>query len=60
MGKFGVSDIKAPTSLLLDSTRTFVAFGFSAETKYEQLVEDGKADDYYFFERFKMKLYETK
>ncbi|XP_053378752.1 heat shock 70 kDa protein 12A-like [Mercenaria mercenaria] len=61
---------KAPTCVLLSPEKKFVAFGYEAEEKYKQILdEDGengkvgqecKSKSYYFFDRFKMKLYQTK
>ncbi|XP_060563863.1 heat shock 70 kDa protein 12A-like [Ruditapes philippinarum] len=53
---------KAPTCVLLSPDKRFVAFGYEAEEKYKELLEEDakNADGHYFFERFKMKLYETK
>lgn len=51
--------VKTPTTLLLDSNKQLVAFGYQAENRYTELVLDGKLDDHYYFHRFKMKLYEN-
>jgi len=42
---------------LLNKEKQFVDFGFDAENKYADLVMDGEQDDYYFFYRFTMSLY---
>ncbi|XP_071086747.1 heat shock 70 kDa protein 12A-like [Haliotis cracherodii] len=50
---------KTPTCLLLKSDGQFEAFGFEAVSRYNDLAED-EAGDYYYFDRFKMKLYDNK
>lgn len=50
---------KTPTCLLLGPDGEFDAFGFEAVSKYNDLSEE-EADDYYYFDRFKMKLYDNK
>lgn len=62
------SSTKAPTAMLLHPNETFYAFGYEAENRYSDLVEDDpfddeekrdkkKKDEYYFFQRFKDILY---
>lgn len=51
---------RTPTSVLLSPQREFVAFGYEAEDRYTEIIGSGEGNDYYFFERFKMKLYHTK
>lgn len=48
---------KTPTSALFDENKTLIAFGCEAEQKFKELSDDGKHHDHYFFERFKMQLY---
>ncbi|KAK3099413.1 hypothetical protein FSP39_004047 [Pinctada imbricata] len=48
---------KTPTSVLLNQAGEFVAFGFEAEEKYEELANDNLHGDFRFFRRFKMKLH---
>ncbi|XP_029657246.2 heat shock 70 kDa protein 12A-like [Octopus sinensis] len=50
---------KTPTCLLLRPSGEFEAFGFDAVSKYNDLSEE-EVDDYYYFDRFKMKLYANK
>ena len=50
---------KTPTCLLLRSDGQFEAFGFEAVSKYNDFTED-EAQDYFYFDRFKMKLYDNK
>ncbi|XP_063411608.1 heat shock 70 kDa protein 12B-like [Mytilus trossulus] len=59
-GTSGVASLKAPTSLLLRRHKEIVAFGFEAEEQYADITLDGKADHYYFFDRFKMELHNNK
>lgn len=54
------ASLKTPTSLLLDDKNDFVAFGFDAEEKYKELVEDEKHEHFRFFKNFKMKLHREK
>lgn len=50
---------KTPTCLLLRPDAEFEAFGFDAVSRYNDLSEE-EAADYYYFDRFKMKLYANK
>lgn len=50
--------LKTPTCVLFDKNKKFHSFGFEAEEKYFSLAEDYKHSDYYFFRRFKMKLFD--
>lgn len=50
---------KTPTTILLDSERKFVAFGYEAESKYAEFAEDEKHDEYFLCRRFKMLLNNT-
>ncbi|XP_069130149.1 heat shock 70 kDa protein 12A-like [Argopecten irradians] len=50
---------KTPTSLLLKPDGQFEAFGFEAVSKYNDLSEE-EAAEYYYFDRFKMNLYDNK
>ena len=53
--------VKCPTALLLNDEGEFEAFGDTAIRNYEsrnRLMRPKKADQYYFFYRFKMCLYE--
>lgn len=54
------ASLKTPTSLLLDDKNDFVAFGFDAEEKYKEYVEDKKHESFRFFKNFKMKLHQEK
>lgn len=51
--------LKTPTILLLDPKQKFEAFGYEAEDRYGQLAADNEHKDYYYFRRFKMKLYNS-
>ncbi|XP_060559750.1 heat shock 70 kDa protein 12A-like [Ruditapes philippinarum] len=51
--------LKGPTSILINPDgQTIDSFGFDAEDKYAELVEKGQHNDWYFFKRFKMQLYD--
>ncbi|XP_052785785.1 heat shock 70 kDa protein 12B-like [Mya arenaria] len=48
---------KGPTcALIKPDGKTLHAFGFDAETKYSDLLEEDNDEGYYFFKRFKMRL----
>ena len=49
-------DLKAPTVVLFDANRRFIAFGFDAIKTYSLMSEKQRMDCYYF-ERFKMDLH---
>ncbi|XP_053400356.1 heat shock 70 kDa protein 12A-like isoform X2 [Mercenaria mercenaria] len=51
--------LKTPTVILVDQDRKFHAFGYEAEEKYAQLLEDDEADGWALFRRFKMQLYKN-
>ncbi|KAH3897100.1 heat shock 70 kDa protein 12A-like [Dreissena polymorpha] len=49
---------KAPTCVLIKADRkTVEAFGYDAETKYAELAAEENHKDVYFFQTFKMKLF---
>ena len=52
--------MKAPSCALFSPDGEFDSFGFEAEEKYTKLAEDGDHENWYFFRRFKMLLYENK
>ncbi|VDI59190.1 Hypothetical predicted protein [Mytilus galloprovincialis] len=52
--------LKTPTCLLLDKNKEFKSFGYDAENTYSDLVLDEEQSNYYFFNRFKMKLHKNK
>lgn len=49
--------LKTPTTLLLDKAGGFIAFGYDAELRYNNIALDGTQKDFLYFERFKMSLY---
>jgi len=49
---------KIPTAILFDKHQRFVAFGNRAIDTYRDLVLDKENEEYYFFEKFKMVLYD--
>ena len=51
---------KIPSAILFDEQQKFVAFGNEAWDKYRDLQLDGEAEKYFFFQRFKMQLYDEK
>jgi len=48
---------KAPTCVLVKPNKQFDSFGFEAENKYVDLMEDGEHEGWMFFRRFKMILH---
>ncbi|XP_022320831.2 heat shock 70 kDa protein 12A-like [Crassostrea virginica] len=60
-GTSTLASYKTPTTVLLDRDEEFVAFGYDAEKMYSELVEeeDETVEDYFYFRRFKMLLYEN-
>ncbi|KAK3600053.1 hypothetical protein CHS0354_012744 [Potamilus streckersoni] len=54
-----VASLKAPTKILIQPDgRTFDSFGYEAEDKYIELTRKGGHENWYYFSRFKMMLYE--
>ncbi|KAK3109141.1 hypothetical protein FSP39_023794 [Pinctada imbricata] len=49
--------LKTPTTVLFDDEKNFHSFGYEAETKYAELLEDDEADGWFYFKHFKMLLY---
>jgi len=56
----GINNGKIPTAILFDKKKEFVAFGNRALTKYDNILLSKEEKKYYFFENFKMELYEEK
>ena len=48
---------KIPTAILFDENQHFMEFGNKAIKKYKELVYDGEHKEKYFFNNFKMLLY---
>lgn len=48
---------KVPTCVLFDKNKSFLAFGYEAGKIFKELSENGIHQEHYFFERFKMQLY---
>nr|XP_022323071.1 heat shock 70 kDa protein 12B-like isoform X4 [Crassostrea virginica] len=51
---------KTSTCVLFDAAGKFHSFGFEAEEKYSNLALDAQHNDWYYFRRFKMMLYDKK
>jgi len=51
--------LKTPTCLLLDNNGDLECFGYVAEDRYAELCMDGDHGNWYYFRRFKMKLYQS-
>ncbi|XP_033753962.1 heat shock 70 kDa protein 12B-like [Pecten maximus] len=58
-GGASLLSLKTPTCLLLDKHENLVSFGYEAENTYSDITLEGKEADFYYFQRFKMKLYEN-
>ncbi|XP_021364052.1 heat shock 70 kDa protein 12A-like [Mizuhopecten yessoensis] len=60
-----LASVKTATSVLLDPDKKLLRFGYEAEDRYNQIVEESEDDDigertyerYYYFRQFKMSLY---
>lgn len=50
---------KTPTCLLVKENKEFVAFGYDAESKYAELCSSGDESKYFYFQKFKMNLYQV-
>jgi len=58
-GENQLLSIKTPTCILIDDQQKLCEFGFEAENRYKQLMKDNRQCAYYYFEYFKMTLYES-
>ncbi|CAG2209083.1 unnamed protein product [Mytilus edulis] len=54
----GFATTKTPTTILFGEDGEFHSFGYEAEQTYTELIESGEADEYSYFTRFKMKLFQ--
>lgn len=52
----GSMSLKAPTSILLNPDQKFHAFGYEADQRYTELAQKGLGSEWYYFQKFKMKL----
>jgi hypothetical protein len=53
--------LKAPTTVLIKPDgHTVEAFGYEAEDRYAELADVGEHKTYYYFQRFKMMLFDKK
>uniref|UniRef100_A0A672TRZ2 Heat shock protein family A (Hsp70) member 12A n=1 Tax=Strigops habroptila TaxID=2489341 RepID=A0A672TRZ2_STRHB len=57
--EYGFKTSKTPTCILFNQKQEFKKFGYDAIMKYKSLPSS-EADNWYFFQNFKMKLYNTK
>ncbi|XP_052072640.1 heat shock 70 kDa protein 12A-like [Mytilus californianus] len=53
----GLVTDKTPTVVLFTHENKFHSFGYNAESKYAELVDDNKASGWKYFKRFKMTLF---
>lgn len=60
VGATNAVSLKAPSCILFDPDQKFHSFGFEAEDKYAELTEDADHNEWFYFKRFKMLLYEQK
>ncbi|WAR26404.1 HS12B-like protein, partial [Mya arenaria] len=57
----GHESTKGPTCVLIKPDgKTLHSFGFDAEAKYAELIEEDENKDWFFFRRFKMMLWKQK
>lgn len=49
---------KTPTNALFNKDQALVAFGYEAEQEFTKLSEEDQHKEYYFFQKFKMQLYD--
>ncbi|XP_060555962.1 heat shock 70 kDa protein 12B-like, partial [Ruditapes philippinarum] len=57
-GQGTLRTLKTPTCALVNPDgKTLKSFGYDAENEYRELLDNGEDENYYFFKRFKMKLY---
>ncbi|KAF1500116.1 Heat shock 70 kDa protein 12B, partial [Megadyptes antipodes antipodes] len=54
----GIKTLKTPTCILFNQKQQFRKFGYDDVMKYKSLPPS-EADNWYFFQNFKMKLYNT-
>jgi hypothetical protein len=53
--------MKAPTTVLIQADgNTLEAFGYEAEERYAELADEEKHRPYFYFQRFKMMLFDNK
>jgi len=50
---------KTPTCVLVNPQKQFDSFGYDAENKYVELLEEDEHDGWMFFQRFKMILHNS-
>ena len=50
--------LKTPSCVLFDPTQKFHSFGGDAEDKYAELAQEDEHNDWFYFKRFKMQLYD--
>ena len=55
-----LASLKTPTCVLLKSDQSFHSFGYEAENKFAELTEEDDHHGWYFFQQFKMTLYNSK
>ncbi|XP_061165022.1 heat shock 70 kDa protein 12B-like [Saccostrea echinata] len=56
-GSRSLVSLKTPTCVLFNKDKVFDSFGYEAEDKYSELAEEEEHEDWYFFKRFKMSLF---
>ena len=48
---------KAPSAILIGPDKQVAAFGYEAQQMYANLAENSRGQDYFYFEKFKLILY---
>ncbi|CAG2213183.1 Heat shock 70 kDa protein 12B,Heat shock 70 kDa protein 12A [Mytilus edulis] len=56
-GQKNLISLKTPTCILLQPNKSFHSFGYEAEEKYAELALEEEHENWYFFKRFKMSLF---
>ena len=59
-GCLGLDTLKTPTVLLLNPELQFDSFGYEAQDNFLDVVEDNEEESWYYFDEFKMALYDEK
>lgn len=55
-----LTSLRTPSCLLLNDKKEFEAYGYEAERLYLELAKEGRQNKYFYFRRFKPKLYGIK
>ncbi|XP_062620266.1 heat shock 70 kDa protein 12B-like [Saccostrea cucullata] len=56
-GSRSLSTLNTPTCVLFNKDRVFDSFVYEAENKYSELAEEEEHEEWYYFKRFKMSIF---